>query len=206
MISKYEQVKQDFLSGRIKGCRAFFEENNFLIEAGYCNMVLDNFDRARQFFEKASHNDIRGHWGLFLLQMVEQNISMHPTYFEIRNFLELDLDIFITYFKGDIVQQIINYSDYMAFYNPECYKFIGRAFWAHGYEPAAMYFLNKAKNTLYNDPELHYLLGYIFYTNKNYTDCKKELQTCLDILPLYAPAIKLKNLVDEGADTGQVKF
>lgn len=195
MDTKYQQVKQDFLSGRLKGCRAYFEENNYNIEAGYCYMVLDNFAKAKEQFEKAKDNDLRGHWGLLLLQMQYERISMSPSYFEIRNFLESDLDIFITYCKGDIVQQIVKYADFMAFYNLECYKFIGRAFWAHNLMPASMYFLDKAKDNLYNDPELHYLLAYISYTNNDIKNCQKEIDTCLKILPKYAPAIMLKQSI-----------
>jgi tetratricopeptide (TPR) repeat protein len=193
MVTKYQQVKQDFLSGRLKGCRDYFESNNYPVEAGYCYMVLDNFTKAKEQFEKVKNADIRGHWGLILLQMVEEKISMPPTYFEIRNFLEADLDIFMTYCKGEIVQQIIKYADYMAFYNLECYKFIGRAFWAHNFMEPAMYFLNKAKDKLYNDPELHYLLAYIHFTNQDFANCKKEIDTCLGILPEYAPAVMLRN-------------
>lgn len=195
MATKYQQVKQDFLSGRLKGCRDYFESHNYPVEAGYCYMILDNFTKAKKQFEKVKDADIRGHWGLILLQMVEEKIFMPPTYFEIRNFLEADLDIFMTYCKGEIVQQIIKYADYMAFYNLECYKFIGRAFWAHNYMEPAMYFLNKAKDKLYNDPELHYLLAYIHYTNRDFSACKKEIDICLGILPEYAPAVVLKDKI-----------
>lgn len=195
MTTKYEQVKQDFLSGRIKGCRAYFESNNYPVEAGYCYMILDNFKKAKEQFEIASKDNIRGHWGLMLLQMIDEKISMTPTYFEIRNFLEIDLDIFIKYCKGDIVQQIIKFTDFMAFYNLETYKFIGRAFWAHNYIPVAMHFLEKAKSNLFKDPELHYLLAYIYYTNKDITNCKKAINTCLNILPQYAPATMLKEKI-----------
>lgn len=192
MSVEYEQVKKDFLSGRIKGCKAFFEEHNYLVEAGYCCIVLDRFDRARELFEKTADVDIRAHWGLFLLQMLTGVISKPPTYFEVRNFLELDLNILILYCKGDYVERIVRYADYMAFYNPECYKFIGRAFWANNLMSAAMFFLRKAKDKLYNDPELHYLLGYIYYHNdKDEAKCKKALSTCLEILPKYAPAKQL---------------
>ena len=121
---------------------------------------------------------------------------MSPTYFEVRNFLEPDLDIFITYRKGDIVQQIIKYADFMAFYNMECYKFIGRAFWAHNIMAPAMFFLKKAQDNLYKDPELHYLLAYIHYTNKDIKNCQKEIDICLDILPQYAPAMMLKRKIN----------
>ena len=32
MLSEYEKVKKDFLSGRIKGCRAYFENNGVKLE------------------------------------------------------------------------------------------------------------------------------------------------------------------------------
>lgn len=196
MTTKYQQVKRDFLSGRLKGCRDYFETHNYPLEAGYCYMVLDNFVKAKELFEKAKVNDIRGHWGLMLLQMIEEKISMSPTYFEVRNFLEADLDIFMTYCKGDIVQQIIKYADFMAFYNMECYKFIGRAFWAHNFMTPAMYFLQKAQDNLYKDPELHYLLAYIYYTNKDIKNCTREIDICLEILPQYAPAMMLKRKIN----------
>lgn len=61
MVTKYQQVKQDFLSGRLKGCRDYFESNNYPVEAGYCYMVLDNFTKAKEQFEKVKNADIRGH-------------------------------------------------------------------------------------------------------------------------------------------------
>lgn len=191
MTVEYEQVKKDFLSGRIKGCKAFFENNNYLVEAGYCYIILDKFDKARNLFEQACQYDIRAHWGLFLLQLLTGEISKPPTYFEVRNFLEIDLNILILYCKGDYVEKIIRYADYMAFYNPECYKFIGRAFWANNLMPASMFFLRIAKEKLYNDPELHYLLAYIYYNDNNLSKCRQALETCLNILPEYAPAVNL---------------
>ena len=196
MTVEYEQVKKDFLSGRIKGCRAFFEQNKYYTEAGYCYIILDKLEKAQQMFEYAVKYDIRAHWGLFLLQLLSGKISRQPTYFEVRNFLEIDLNILILYCKGDYVERIIRYADFMAFYNPECYKFIGRAFWANDLIPAAMFFLRRAKDKSYNDPELHYLLAYIYYSKKNdMAKSIKALETCLNILPKYAPASKLLKLI-----------
>ncbi len=190
--SKYENVKNNFLSGKLKGCRAYFEAHNYYIEAAYCNIVLDNLKKAQELFEKAVSYDMRAHWGLFLLRLIDGNICQSPTYFEIRDFLEIDLSILIMYCKGDYIEKILRYADFMAYYNLECYKFIGRAFWANNMMPAAMFFLNRAKDKLYNDPELHYLLAYIAYYNDNdINKTKKELDVCLGILPQYAPAVTL---------------
>lgn len=193
MELKYEKVKEDFLSGRLKGCRVFFEENKFYVEAGYCYIILDKLERAQEMFNQAKDYDVRARWGLLLIQMIKEDINSFPTYFQVRNFLELDLNILILYCKGNYIEKIIRYADFMAYYNPECYKFIGRAFWANNLIPAALFFLRKAKDKFYQDPELHYLLAYIFYHNeKNIEQCKKSLNTCLEILPEYAPA---KNLL-----------
>lgn len=193
MELKYEKVKEDFLSGRLKGCRVFFEENKFYVEAGYCYIILDKLERAQEMFNLAKDDDVRARWGLLLIQMIKEDINSFPTYFQVRNFLELDLNILILYCKGNYIEKIIRYADFMAYYNPECYKFIGRAFWANNLIPAALFFLRKAKDKFYQDPELHYLLAYIFYHNeKNIEQCKKSLNTCLEILPEYAPA---KNLL-----------
>lgn len=198
MTVEYEQVKKDFLSGRIKGCKSFFKHNNYVVEAAYCCIILDNLEEARKLFEQVQQTDIRAHWGLFLIQLITGEISRQPTYFEVRNFLELDINILILYCKGDYVEKIIRYADFMAFYNPECYKFIGRVFWANNLIPAAKFFLRKAKDKLYNDPELHYLLAYIYYHNdKDFEKCKKSLETCLSLLPQYAPAKNLLNRISE---------
>ena len=192
----YEKIKRDFLSGRLKGCKTFFEENNYFTEAGYCCIVLDKLDKAEELFSKAKDYNNRAKWGLFLLQLINGNISSFPTYFQVRNFLEIDLGLLILYCKGDYVEKIIRYADFMAYYNPECYKFIGRVFWANNLMSASMFFLRKAKDKFYQDPELHYLLAYIYYYNeKNISQCKKSLNTCLEILPDYAPAKNLVRLI-----------
>lgn len=195
-MQEYEQHRKDFLSGRIKGCKAYFEKNNYNIEAAYCSVVLDELNEANEFFHRAKDYDNRARWGLFLLQMINKDIKTSPTYFQVRNFLEIDLNILLLYCKGDYIESIIKYADYMAYYNPECYKFIGRVFWANGFIPAAKLFLNRAKDKFYQDPELHYLIAYIaYYEDKNIEACKKSLNTCLEILPEYAPAKTLLSVI-----------
>lgn len=199
MTMNYEEVKKDFLSGKIKGCKTYFENNNYYVEAGYCCIVLDELDKAKELFQKVQEVDTRAKWGLILLQMIKGDILTFPTYFQIRNFLELDLSILILYCKGEYVEKIIRYADFMAYYNPECYKFIGRAFWANNLMSAAMFFLRRAKDKFYQDPELHYLLAYIFYNNDRNIDlAKKALGACLGILPEYAPAQKLYAQIVQG--------
>lgn len=190
--TKYEIIKNDFLRGKIKGCKSFFESNGYYLEAGYCCIMLDKLDLAREFFEKVKYDNIRANWGLFLLQLIRGDIHSYPTYFEIRNFLEIDINLLITYCKGDYIEKIIRYADFMAYYNPECYKFLGRVFWANNMMPASLYFLKVAKDKFYQDPELHYLLAYVsYYNDHDKIASKKALDACLNLLPEYFPARNL---------------
>ena len=102
-------VKKDFFAGRIKGCRAYFENNGYWVEAGYCCVILDDLNKAKKLFTRAKDYDNRALWGLFLLQLIKDDIRSFPTYFQVRNFLELDLSIFIMYCKEKYVEKIIRY-------------------------------------------------------------------------------------------------
>lgn len=195
--NEYERVKTDFLSGRIKGCATYFEDHNYYLEAGYCYLVLDKLDKAEKSFKRVKDYDNRACWGLFLLSLINGTITISPTYFQLRNFLEIDLNILLLYCKGDYIEKIVKYADFVSYYNPECYKFIGRVFWANGFIPAAKLFLRKAKDKFYQDPELHYLLAYIaYYEDKDLEQCQKSLSACLNLIPEYAPANKLQKLIN----------
>ncbi len=188
MITDYKKAKKNFLAAKIQGCRKFFEFNNYKLEQAYCEIVLDNLAKARQLFEEIENQDARAHWGLVMLECIKGNISRYPTYFELRNFLEIDLNILITYCKGNYVEKLVRYADFMFTINPETHKFIGRAFLNNNMKPQAMFFLKRAKDYFYHDPELHYMLAYIYKEDGDVELSKKSAETCLEILPNYAPA------------------
>lgn len=188
MISDYKTAKKDFLAAKFRGCRKFFGSHNYKLEEGYCEIMLDNLKKAREIFESIEKQDMRAHWALVMLDFINGCVSRYPTYFELRNFLEIDLNILITYYKGDYVEKIVRYADFMFTINPEVHKFIGRVFLNNGLKPQAMFFFTRARDNFYQDPELHYILAEIYKEENNIPECKKALLTCLEILPGYAPA------------------
>lgn len=192
MSDKYVQMKNKFLSGQLGGCESFFKKHGYSLEYGYCLIIDGDFDGAESVFEKIYEENPRARWGIVLIQMLKGYVNHNPTYFEIRNFLEIDLDIFIKYYKGEYIEKIMRYSELLSYFNLESCKYMGRVFWANNLMPAAMYFLRKAKDVFYNDPELHYLLAYIAYNTDNRTECQKALNICLNIASEYAPALNLQ--------------
>lgn len=191
MNLNYETAKKDFLATKIKGCKKFFELNNYKLEQAYCEIILDNLKKAKSIFDEISENDVRAHWGQIIIGFIKGQITEYPTYFELRNFLEIDLNILINYCKGNYVEKIVRYADFMYTINPETHKFIGRVFLNNGMKPQAMFFFKRAKDFFYKDPELHYILAEIYYNDGDKNLCKKSLETCLEILPKYGPATTL---------------
>lgn len=195
MISDYKIAKQRLLTHSDIDCQQFFMTRGCGVEYGYSLLINDDISGAEKVFKEYSDTDLRAKWALIMLSMINGNISEYPTYLELRNFLEIDINILIHYYKGDYVEKIIRYSDFLFTINPEVYKFIGRVFYNNDLLEQSMYFLKRAKSYFYNDPELHYLLAYIFYNNKDYVNAKKAIDDCLQILPDYFPASNMKKLL-----------
>lgn len=198
MVLDYETAKQKLLTSLDTTCQQFFVKNGYILENAYYELLSDNLEKAKNLFNAIENNDIRAHWASFMISLIEGDVKEYPSYFELRNFLEIDLNILLTYFKGNYVENIIRYADFMFTINPEVHKFIGRVLYNNGYKEQGMFFLDRAKSYFYHDPELHYLLSYIYYTDKNFTKAEKAVNDCLYILPNYFPAVSLqKKLTDK---------
>ena len=189
----YKNAKKQLLIDLDLSCQQFFLENSFVLENAYCEILNENLEKAKELLAKIKDNNIRAHWLLIMISFIEGAVIEYPTYFELRNFLEIDLNLLIKYCKGTYVENIIRYSDYMFTINPEVHKFIGRVLYNNDLKEQAMFFLKKAKDYFYNDPELHFLLAYIYFENKDFVSAGKSINNCLCVLPEYYPAINLRN-------------
>ena len=189
----YKKAKQRLLFNLDDGCQQFFAGGPYSLEYAYSCLICEDLNGAKRSLINIKEYDIRAHWLDFMISLIELCANGYPTYFELRNFLEIDLNILLHYYKGDYVENILRYSDSLYTINPETYKFIGRVLYNNGYEDQAMFFLDKAKNYFYTDPELHYLIAFVHYNRQDYKNAEKALNNCLNILPKYFPAIDMKN-------------
>lgn len=197
MVLNYQKAKEELLTGKIDDCQQFFVKNGNMLELAYARLLCKDVEGAKKLFSAIENNDIRAHWALFMISLIEGEAQEYPSYFELRNFLEIDLNILITYYKGDYVEKIIRYADYMYTINPEVHKFIGRVLYNNGLVEQGLFFLNRAKSYFYHDPELHYLLGYIYFSQGKLDEAQKALENGLRILPEYYPTENLlKNIIE----------
>ena len=202
----YKKAKQKLLFNLDSGCQQFFASSPYSLEYAYCCLINEDLEGSKKVLKTVRDSDIRAHWLYFLISLIELSANGYPTYFELRNFLEIDLNILLHYYKGDYVENILRYSDSLYNINPETYKFIGRVLYNNGYEEQAKFFLDKAKNYFYNDPELHYLIAFIHFNKNEYENAVKSLDNCLNILPKYFPAIDMKQKLNNLNFTHDIKL
>ena len=163
------------------------------IEHGYLLILDDDLKSAQAVFE--SIDSPRARWGKAFTDILAGYIEKYPTYFEIRNFLEIDLEFLIKNEKINYVEQFLGAIGFLVHINQETYKYVARVMFENHLYKAALEYLEKSKNIFYNDPELHFLFAKYYINSHEYNRAYFYLEECLKILPDYFPAIKLQKEV-----------
>ena len=124
-------------------------------------------------------------------------MTIYPTYFEIRNFLEIDLDFLLKNNKIDYVEQCLGALDILSSINQETYKFAARVMLENRLYSAALKYMEKSKQLYYNDPELHFMFARYYMDNLKYDEAYTYINECLKLLPTYYPARMMKEKIEE---------
>ena len=141
MISEYELAKEKLINLDLKNCEDYFRKNKLYLELGYCELLKGNLENSKKLFANISNYNPRAHWALRMIQFIEGYVTFLPTYFEIRNFLELDIDLLLKANKIEWVENIINGDDLFYSVNSESYKFIARVLMYDDYPEIAKIYL-----------------------------------------------------------------
>lgn len=200
MQDRYVQNKQKLIQGDLKSAKVFFAKNGHTLEYAYCKLLEDDLKGAKQLFSKTKDFDNRALWGYKIVSILQKKFTSEridyddmPSFFQLRNFLEIDLSLLMTYNKGNFVEILCAYSDIFANINAESYKYYARAFHFNNYPQFANFFAQKAKDHFYNDPELHYQIALIKLAEGNREEARNYCLSCLHILKGYFPATRMLN-------------
>ncbi len=180
----------------------FFSENHtdltfkpISLECAYLLIINNDLEGALKIFETI--DSPRGKWGKILTSLLNGYTETFPSYFSIRNFLEIDLDFLLKNNKIEYVEQLLGAIDFLAEINQESYKFVARVMYENKLYNAAKEYLDKSKNIFYKDPELHFMYAKYYINKSEYTYAYYHINECLKILPDYYPAKKLKTEICE---------
>lgn len=189
-MNLYKEAKEKFLNGDYSASE-FFLQNDYVLEYAYCKLLSGDAQGAKTEFVKVAQTDTRADWGNKLIHFIEGYVPSPPTYFQIRDFLEIDLNLLLQAKLPEYVENVINGADIFYSVNPESYKFIARVMLNNDFPEVALYYLNKAKDKFYYDPEMHYMFAICYVKQGEISLAKDSLNNCLSILPEYFPAKKL---------------
>lgn len=164
---------------------------NMLYETGYCLLLQGDLYNARMLWESLKDDSPIINWGKSLLGFIEKKPLQLPSYFQIRNFLEQDLDALLSSNLTQYAENLVNSIDVLAQINSESYKFVARVLFNHGYLDIAKNFLEQSKDIYYQDPETHFLIAKIYMQKKSIPEAIEALTKTLEVKPEYFPAEKL---------------
>lgn len=169
-----------------------FQKQGFMYECGYCKFIQGDIKTAKRIWESIKEDSPAIKWGLNTIELIHLTIPKYLSFFQIRNFLERDLDLLLKNNQLKYAENIISAVDILSEYNPETHKFIGRVLLKNGYITQAYEFLDKARDICYSDPEVHYLLAEYYLLKNDKHSAIKVLKKSISINPEYFPA---KNLL-----------
>lgn len=165
------------------------------VEHAYLAILNDDLTSANIIFENI--DSPRARWGRSLVSILKGFMTNYPTYFEIRNFLEIDLDFLLRNNKIDYVEQCLGALEILSTINQETFKFAARVMLENKLYSAAIKYMDRSKQIYYNDPELQFMYAKYYMDTKHYKDAYLYINECLKLLPSYYPAQTMKNRIEE---------
>ncbi len=190
-ITLKKSIDDLLLSGKYSLALQSDDIESFPIEYAYALFLDGQLELAVSCLQNI--NSIRANWLKELINLIRFSKMESPTYFQIRNFLELDIDLMIVSQKFQYLEKFLNYSKFLSEINKETYKLIGRVLFNNNLVSMAKYYLDLYKNTVYYDPELHFMYARYYILHSDYRNALNSINQCLLSLPEYYPAIKLKS-------------
>lgn len=165
------------------------------LEHAYLALLNDDLKTAGIVFSK--NDSPRGNWGRTLVSILEGFMTVCPSFFQIRNFLEIDVDFLLKNNKIGYVEQFLGALEILSAINQETFKFAARVMLENHLYLAGLKYMERSKEIYYNDPELHFMLAKYYYDKRQYREAKEGITECLKLLPEYYPAQILRQRIDE---------
>ncbi len=165
------------------------------LEQGYLLILNDELEKAFQVFSALESS--RALWAVSLIAVLKGFLKKYPTYFQIRNFFEIDLDFLIKNEKINYVEQLLGALEIFSSINQEVYKYAARVMYENKLYSIALKYMNHSKKIYYNDAELHFMLAKYYIKLSDYENAEFYVNECLKLIPDYYPAKILKQQIDD---------
>lgn len=186
----YSTAKKNLELGIVSDNLEFFKNNGYNLEYGYSLILSGELSEAERVLRQI--DSLRADWAVKLIPFMRGHVQMMPSYFQIRNFLEIDVNLLIMAKQTESVSYVLGGADLFYSINCESYKYLARVLMNNSFFDIAKTYLDNARMKTYNDPELHFMYCQYFIHNKDFKNALVAINACLQILPEYYPAKRIK--------------
>lgn len=186
-------AKVFLMQKNLEQAEKYFLKNNQLYELGYISILKGELEKTKTLWDTPETESSALLWGKFLLSCLNKKPDFEnpPTFFQIRNFFEVDLNMLISFNQITLANNLLSYVDNLAMINPETYKYTARILHNQALYQQSLIMLNKFTDFLYNDCEAHYLIAKNYLALNNLSEAKISAQKSLEIVKNYYPALEL---------------
>lgn len=175
----------------------YFNKAENVYGCAYCKFLTGDIEEARILATLVKNLSPTSNWLLCITNLLCNNYNQYPTYFQIRNFYEQDLEMLFKYNQYEIINKIINLNGFFETFNREIYKYSARVLGNNKHYNEAKQLLKKSLEIYYKDPETHFMLGEIEEKENNIEKAIVSYNKAIEVNKEYAPAsIKLKDLTN----------
>lgn len=180
--------------------RSLYYQNKFLeaaeiyhrierfTEEGYCYFYSGNKSSADRIWFSQKETSSLLIWAKAFSGYVEKRRKRVPSFFQIRNYYENDLDMLLYLGFEKYAENLIDSIQFFCDVNLEVYKYTARVLFNHKYYDFADKFLSVAKKYGNGDTELYVLDAKNNIAQKRYYSAVKSLEKALGISKNYYPA------------------
>jgi tetratricopeptide (TPR) repeat protein len=181
-------AKKSLWNGDIISAYNLFEKTKSILGCGYCKFLMGEKEDAIKYLILIKDSSSAANWLIELINFLNNDENSAPTYMQIRNFYEQDLDMLFKYQRNDDINKILKDIKFFGFYNKEVYKYTARVLFNHDLYALAETYINKSLEIFYNDPETHYILGEIYLKFNKFEKAREEFKKADKVIQGYLPA------------------
>lgn len=191
MTDNFKKLAQRYyIEGNFKTANLYYKQLDMPLEIAYCELFSGNLYKAKKYISMLKKESPAEEWIICFIQMIEANLFDMPSFLQIRNFFEIDLNNLFLCGKKEWIENVINYVPVLSTVNAEIYKLTARVLKNNEQFELAKKFLLNSLDICFNDSETHFLLAEIYIKYGQIQQARKHLQYACEGGG-YAPAEKL---------------
>lgn len=179
----------------LEKAQEYFELSCNFLGLSYCYFYKNEIKKAQEISSIIKNQSSASCWLNSISNLLLSKREEPPSYMQIRNFFEQDLEMAFFYDNKDLIEKFLENSSYLQTINGEVNKFCGRVLLHNNEDFMAEIYLKRSLDIFYGDPETHFLLGETYEKQGGLKEAIASYNRVVEINRNYYPAIVKINLL-----------